>query len=205
MISLEAWRRGPTEKNADLLPQSPKNRSSEILSWLPCLLAATGALNALAQAPRVEGPVVLHAAIADQWGGHTFNYVISGQSAVFWAATAHRPDKKQSPKLLVGQHPKDSRSSPSAVKTLELSDPSIIGLNQPQMVRSPEGILHVFVGSTHSTPNPKYNVGRLHYPAVSEVVTSKEGSNTLQGGGGGNGEGSPKGDRNHSLPLAVRE
>ncbi len=42
-------------------------------------------------------------------------------------------------------------------------------------------------------------------PAVSEFVTSKEGSNTLQGGGGGNGEGSPKGDRNHSLPLAVRK
>ncbi|MSU62335.1 MAG: hypothetical protein EXS31_08055 [Pedosphaera sp.] len=40
-------------------------------------------------------------------------------------------------------------------------------------------------------------------PAVSESVTSKEGSNTLQGGGGGNGGGSPKGDRNHSLPQAV--
>ena len=28
-------------------------------------------------------------------------------------------------------------------------------------------------------------------PAVSEFVTSKEGSNTLQGGGGGHGGGSP--------------
>lgn len=127
-------------------------------------IASIGGFPASAQQlPRVEGPVVLHAAIADQWGGHTFNYVVAGQDALFWAATAHRPDKKLPPKALIGQHPKDTRKSSESVKTLTFDDPSIIGINQPQMVRSPDGILHVFIGVTHSTTNPKYNVGRLHY------------------------------------------
>ena len=37
----------------------------------------------------VEGPIVLHANIAGQWGGHTFCYLLQGKRAVFWSATAY--------------------------------------------------------------------------------------------------------------------
>ncbi|MGH7151514.1 MAG: hypothetical protein ACREIU_12490, partial [Planctomycetota bacterium] len=48
----------------------------------------------------VEGPVLLSAAIAGQWGGHTFSYVVEGESAVFWTAR-----RSEAGPALVGQHP----------------------------------------------------------------------------------------------------
>ena len=42
----------------------------------------------------VEGPIVLHANIAGQWGGHTFCYLLQGK-AVFWSATAYPEQQPQ--------------------------------------------------------------------------------------------------------------
>src|SRR2546426_6807535 len=112
-----------------------RKQVAPILVALGIAIASVDGFPASVQSlPRVEGPVVLHAAIADQWGGHTFNYLVAGQDALFWAATAHRPDKKLPPKALIGQHPKDTRKSSESVKTLMFDAPSVIGINQPQMV-----------------------------------------------------------------------
>ena len=109
----------------------------------------------------VEGPIVLHANIAGQWGGHTFCYLLQGKRAVFWSATAY--PEQQPPTVLVGQYPTlGSRLEPT-VSSLQFTAADVKGSNQPQMLRTPDGHLHVFIGVTHTTDNPNFSPGRLHY------------------------------------------
>lgn len=108
-----------------------------------------------------EGPVVLHGSISDQWGGHTFGYLVQGRDALFWAATLHSPGGP--PTALVGQHPLPGSSTTPAVTRLAFTAPNVKGNNQPQMVCASDGHLHIFVGVTYTTDDPKYNYGRIHY------------------------------------------
>src|SRR5690242_15237053 len=52
----------------------------------------------------VEGPVLLHANAAGEWGGHTFSYLLTGEKDVFWAAMLYEPGRT-SRTMLIGQHP----------------------------------------------------------------------------------------------------
>ena len=65
----------------------------------------------------VEGPIVLHANIAGQWGGHTFCYLLQGKRAAFWSATAY---PEQSPTALVGQYPTLGSRLESTVLRLQI-------------------------------------------------------------------------------------
>jgi hypothetical protein len=110
----------------------------------------------------IDGPTVLHASIRDQWGGHTFGYLLQGATGVFWAA---RPYDKGAapPSVLVGQHPSADSSMLPHVTTLSVDEPGIRNWNQPQMVRSPDGHLHVFIGVERATDNPNVGSGRIRY------------------------------------------
>ena len=109
----------------------------------------------------VEGPIVLHANITGQWGGHTFCYLLQGERAVFWSATAYH--EQQPPTALVGQYPTLGSRLESTVSSLQFTATDVKGNNQPQMLRTPDGHLHVFIGVTHTTDNPNFSPGRLHY------------------------------------------
>lgn len=109
-----------------------------------------------------EGPTVLHANITGQWGGHTFCYLLSGEEGIFWSATAYSADD-QPPTALIGQRPKSGSSLVPAVSSIKFSEPNVKGSNQPQMIRSPDGYIHAFIGVTYTTDNPAYNTGELRY------------------------------------------
>ena len=95
----------------------------------------------------LDGPTVLHANISDQWGGQTYGYLLQGKRGLFWSARPH--DKgKGSPTFLIGQHPTPGYTLPSAVTRIRLEDDKLKACNQPQMIRTPDGYLHVFVGVT---------------------------------------------------------
>ena len=108
----------------------------------------------------VEGPIVLHANIVGQWGGHTFCYLLQGERAVYWSASYH---EQQPPTALVGQYPTLDSRLESTVSSLQFTATDVKGNKQPQMLRTLDGHLHVFIGVTHTTDNPNFSPGRLHY------------------------------------------
>ena len=109
-----------------------------------------------------EGPTVLHASLRQQWGGHTFGYLVEGKRALFWSGILHDATDTGLT-AIVGQYPKKGRREPPATKLLTFSEPDVIRCNQPQMVRTPDGYIHIFIGLTYKTNNPNFNSGRLRY------------------------------------------
>ena len=107
----------------------------------------------------VEGPIVLHANITGQWGGHTFCYLLQGERAVFWSATAYH--EQQPPTALVGQYPTLGSRLESTVSSLQFTATDVKGNKQPQMLRTLDGHLHVFIGVTHTTDNPNFSTWPL--------------------------------------------
>ena len=111
-------------------PQAGEGRSSVVLAEHPKGVRL------------LEGPILLHAGIDPQWGGHTFSYLLEGERAVFWSAKRVGPTGP----ALVGQHPKPGSDREPAVAQLSFGDGRVTRVNQPQMVRTPDGHLHVFIG-----------------------------------------------------------
>ena len=110
----------------------------------------------------VEGPILLHANINGQWGGHTFSYCVEGERSLFWSATEYKAGEKQKV-ALVGQYPKPGSDAILCVSRISLDQPGILFCNQPLLVRSPDGYLHVFIGTTQALTAPNYSPGKLHY------------------------------------------
>ncbi|MBT3266340.1 hypothetical protein HN371_04255 [Candidatus Poribacteria bacterium] len=137
-----------------------------LAGWLiaPAILLAigTGDATGVGATRVVEGPVVLHGSISDQWGGHTFGYLVQGETGVFWSARLHDSDGA-TPTPIVGQHPASGSSLRRHVTTISRDEPRLKGWNPPQMVRSPDGHLHVFVGVDRRTDNPNVGSGRVRY------------------------------------------
>ena len=88
-----------------------------------------------------QGPILLHAGIRQQWGGHTFSYLIEGERGVFWSALAG----PRGP-VLVGQAPVPGSDLEARVTTLDFSEHDPTRVDQPQMLRTPDGRLHLFIG-----------------------------------------------------------
>ena len=80
-----------------------------------------------------EGPIVLHANIDQQWGGHTFAYLLEGEKCIFWSATMYNPDGKTWGSL-IGQYPKPGSGAQVAVTSLPFTEPGVKSLNQPLRV-----------------------------------------------------------------------
>lgn len=93
----------------------------------------------------VEGPVVLRSRVEMLWGGHTFDYVIEGERAIYWTGTDFRPGDDVEV-ALVGQYPKPGSDVPPLVTEIVFDAPDVTRVNAPQAVRTPDGHLHVFVG-----------------------------------------------------------
>ena len=121
-----------------------------------------------AQVRVVGGPVVLHSNVASQWGGHTFSYVLQGQRHVFWAATLNEWEtadngEKRFLTQLVGQFPLPGTDGVPAVHAFSIKEPGAYGGNEPLLMRTPDGYLHVILGINHHTDNPRYGYGTLRY------------------------------------------
>ena len=109
----------------------------------------------------VDSPKVLHSSIAGQWGGHTFCYTLLGEKRLFWTATAYNENDK-TPTALIGQYslndPTDSKFT-----AIRFTEPNVKGSNQPQIIRTPDGYIHVFIGVTYDIGNPNLAPGKLRY------------------------------------------
>jgi len=110
----------------------------------------------------VEGPILLHANAAGEWGGHTFSYVLLGEKYVFWAAMLYEPGRT-SRTMLLGQYPREGIDKPPVVTSISLDAPDFYNSSLPLLVRTPDGFIHVFVGVTHDTGKPNLKPGVLRY------------------------------------------
>ena len=121
----------------------------------------------------VEGPVLLHANAAGEWGGHTFSYIISSATNVFWSAMLYESGRT-SRTMLLGQYPKKNFDRGPTVTRVSLDSPNYYNSSLPLLVRTPDGFIHIFVGVTHDTGNPNLKPGVLRYfrSAAPDDITS---------------------------------
>jgi hypothetical protein len=110
---------------------------------------------------KVAGPDVLDNSISGQWGGHTSSYLIEGERGLFWSATAHTPYAPQTV-ALVGQQPQGDSALRPLTYRIRFTSVDVESCNQPQMIRTPDGFLHIFVGVTHEKTQD-YSPGRIRY------------------------------------------
>lgn len=119
-----------------------------------------------------DGPILLHANIAGEWGGHTFSYLLTGEQHLFWAAMLFEPGRT-SRTMLIGQYPRPGFNQPPVVTAISLDAPDYYNSSLPLLVRTPDGFIHIFVGVTHDKGNPNLKPGVLRYfrSAAPEDIT----------------------------------
>jgi len=145
-------------------------------AWAALAFAGIIALQATAEsAPAVrvaEGPVLLHANMDQQWGGHTFSYLLEGEHCLFWSATQYNPDGKTWGSL-IGQIPKSGSGVVPAVTAIPAPAPDMKSMAQPLLLRSNDGYIHMFIGSSQPTDDINYSPGRIRYfrSAAPEDIT----------------------------------
>jgi hypothetical protein len=120
-----------------------------------------------------DGPVLLHANAAGEWGGHTFSYLVTGEKYVFWSGMLYEPGRT-SWTMLVGQYPMKEVDRPPVVTRTSLSVPGFYNSSLPLLVRTPDGFIHIFVGVTHEAGKPNLKPGALRYfrSTAPEDITS---------------------------------
>jgi hypothetical protein len=121
----------------------------------------------------VEGPILLHANVAGEWGGHTFSYVLTSEKYVFWAAMLYEPGRT-SRTMLIGQYPKQGVDKSPVVTPISLEAPDFYNSSLPLLVRTPDGFIHIFVGVTQDIGKPNLKPGVLRYfrSAAPDDITS---------------------------------
>jgi len=128
-------------------------------------LLAAFAANANAEIPNLQiadGPILLHANIDQQWGGHTFSYLLEGERSLFWSATMYNPDGNTWGSY-IGQYPKPDADGETVVTPVRFTEPGVKSMTQPLLLRSPDGYIHIFIGVSHATDEPNYSPGTLRY------------------------------------------
>ncbi len=100
-------------------------------------------------------PIVLTNSIYQQWGGHSFSYLVQDENTLYYAGIYHEKQGKPWPNnaFIVGSHPlppkSNSKRKPKrAATSTVITDPKADHFNQPQMFRDNLGYLHVIVGTT---------------------------------------------------------
>ena len=121
----------------------------------------------------VEGPTLLHANVAGEWGGHTFSYILIGDKNVFWAGMLYEPGRT-SRTMLIGQYPRKGINQLPVVSSVSLDTPDFYNSSLPLLVRTPDGFIHILVGVTHDTGKPNLKPGTLRYfrSAAPDDITS---------------------------------
>ncbi|MBI2843447.1 MAG: carboxypeptidase regulatory-like domain-containing protein, partial [Armatimonadetes bacterium] len=123
---------------------------------------STSVKSAYTKVSYVSGPEVMYDSIRYLWGGHTFGYTIESPDAIFWSANHYDPGTTYSKRVIVGQHPKPGSSVVSAQTIISFDSPEWYYTNPPQMVRTPDGYLHIFVGAYR--PQVSGQIwGTIHY------------------------------------------
>jgi len=94
----------------------------------------------------VAGPQVLHASTTMQWGGHTFGYLLEGRKSVIWGARYFDPSAPVHGMntAIIGQYPKPSSDTPAASTLIQCTESNVTRVDQPYMVRTPDGYIHIF-------------------------------------------------------------
>ena len=95
----------------------------------------------------VAGPTLLAADLEDQWGGHTFSYLLAGERALFWSALAYQGEEEPGVPL-VGSFPSAGEDTAPVRTTLPVDPADLRRTFQPLLVRTPDGFVHAFVGYT---------------------------------------------------------
>ncbi|MEM7310437.1 MAG: hypothetical protein AAF682_27415 [Planctomycetota bacterium] len=106
----------------------------------------------------LEGPVLLHADVFTQWGGHTFAYLLEGERHVYWAGI----ESYAGPALL-GRVPKPGVGGDAIVARVPLEG-DFERVNPPQIVRTPDEHVHVFL----TTRPAGEGSGDIHYWRTAE-------------------------------------
>ncbi len=120
-----------------------------------------------------EGPIALHANVDQQWGGHTFSYLLEGETGVFWSATTYNPDGKTWGSV-IGQHPKSGAKLSPAATLIPFTEPNVKSMTQPLMLRSDDGYIHIFIGMSHDIGVENFHPGQIRYfrSAAPEDITT---------------------------------
>jgi len=123
------------------------------------------ALHADAQTLSVtDAVIVTHDDIKDQWGAHTFNYAVEGETGIFTSGNIWQ-GSDISKIAVIGQYPKPGSSLPAATVTISYNYPENWRADPPHIIRTPDGYLHIFspyyVGT--SSGNPSGAWGRMKY------------------------------------------
>ena len=118
------------------------------------LILAAGLARAAGPVPHVaEGPIVLHGGIDGQWGGHTMSYLLESPQALYWSARLAKREGEPWT-VLVGQYPKPGSNLIAACSKIPLPGADVMGCNQPQMLLTPDGQVHIFFGESVTTADP---------------------------------------------------
>ncbi|MEM7205379.1 MAG: hypothetical protein AAF628_34305 [Planctomycetota bacterium] len=88
-----------------------------------------------------HGPIVLHADLFLHWGGHTFGYLIEGERSVYWTGR-----RAEAGPAVVGRFPRPGTARPPSIGELPAPAEATAVTVHPQLLRTPDGHLHVFVG-----------------------------------------------------------
>jgi hypothetical protein len=137
--------------------QSPAAPAAATLA--PVALAKEGGL------VRVLGdPMVLHANIREQWAIHPYAYILQGEKHLYWSAEAYSDENKPH-ELLVGQYPlrPETPGAGSKVWRLRLDDPTEDTITVPQMIRTPDGHIHVFLCVNYKLPGRSMHLSTIRY------------------------------------------
>ncbi len=118
---------------------------------LPAGGAAANEWNVTASA----GPFLLTNSIYQQWGGHSFSYLLQDKNSLYYAGVYNEKKGKPWPNnaFIVGSYPLPAKpnSKPKSGRlptSTVITDPNVEHFNQPQMFRDKLGYLHVMVGTT---------------------------------------------------------
>lgn len=109
-----------------------------------------------------DGPILLHANLEQQWGGHTFSYLLEGPQALYWTASQYNADGKTWASL-IGQFPKGAPSLARTVTRIPIPGEKIKYITQPLILRTADGYLHLFNGVSFDTGDPGYAPGEIRY------------------------------------------
>jgi hypothetical protein len=93
-----------------------------------------------------------------EWGGHTFSYLIEGEQGLFWCGRIW--DGADNDRIVVGQYPKPGSLLQVATTEISFQNATMEYAHFPQMLRTPDGYIHVFGGFYDTGNNPW---GRLKY------------------------------------------
>ena len=131
---------------------------------LLALLILTSTVTAETPAPVSvsEGPILLHASLEQQWGGHTFSYLLQGPQALYWTASQYNPDGKTWGSV-VGRFPTGAPTLRCTVAQIPIPGEKIKYITQPLILRTPDGYLHLFNGVSFDTGDPGYAPGEIRY------------------------------------------